>query len=161
MKKTSTYALAFCGICIALNIVLGIITSALGIPLYLDTLGTMLSAAVLGRLSRKLSRLAAPRTALVQYVASLDDLDAVIRGHELLEEHTFFLHNIRQDAKYTLSPEVEQAISLYEISGSSAWSDLQSYLTATVPVEYNGGTTTLSDIRNKAYDDRRTNNEKY
>ena len=48
MKKTSTYALAFCGICIALNIVLGIITSALGIPLYLDTLGTMLSAAVLG-----------------------------------------------------------------------------------------------------------------
>ena len=48
MKKNSTYALAFCGICIALNIVLGIITSALGIPLYLDTLGTMLSAAVLG-----------------------------------------------------------------------------------------------------------------
>lgn len=48
MKKTRTYALAFCGICIALNIVLGIITSALGIPLYLDTLGTMLSGAVLG-----------------------------------------------------------------------------------------------------------------
>ncbi|MDO4518594.1 MAG: ECF transporter S component [Bacillota bacterium] len=48
MKKTSTYALAFSGICIAMNIVLGIITKALGIPLYLDTLGTMLSAAVLG-----------------------------------------------------------------------------------------------------------------
>ncbi len=110
------------------------------------------SAAVLGRLSRKLSRLAAPRTALVQYIAGLDDLDAVIRGHELLEEHTFFLHNIRQDAKYTLSPEVERAISLYEISGSSAWSDLQGFLTSTVPVEYEGGITNLSDIRNKAYD---------
>ncbi len=31
-----------------MNIVLGIITSALGIPLYLDTLGTVLSAAILG-----------------------------------------------------------------------------------------------------------------
>ena len=33
-----------------MNIVLGIITSALGIPLYLDTLGTVLSAAILGPL---------------------------------------------------------------------------------------------------------------
>lgn len=48
MKKTKTYGLAFCGICIAMNIVFGIITSALGIPLYLDTLGTMLSGAILG-----------------------------------------------------------------------------------------------------------------
>ena len=31
-----------------MNIVLGIITSALGIPLYLDTLGTVLSAAIIG-----------------------------------------------------------------------------------------------------------------
>ena len=36
------YVTAFCGIAIAVNIVLGIVTSALGIPLYLDTLGTVL-----------------------------------------------------------------------------------------------------------------------
>ena len=36
--------------CSSNNIVLGIITSALGIPLYLDTLGTVLSAAILGPL---------------------------------------------------------------------------------------------------------------
>lgn len=48
MKKASALMVAFCGICIALNIVLGIITSALGIPLYLDTLGTMLSAIIYG-----------------------------------------------------------------------------------------------------------------
>ena len=47
-SKTKTYALTFCGISIAMNIVLGMITSALGIPLYLDTLGTMLSGAILG-----------------------------------------------------------------------------------------------------------------
>ena len=110
------------------------------------------SAAVIGRLSRKLSATAAPRTALVQYVASLNDLPEIIESDPLLKEHEFFLTDIKEQAKYTLSPEVENAISLYEISGSSAWSDLQSYLTSTVPVEYNGTTTTLSDIRNKAYD---------
>ena len=48
MKNKKTYVLAFCGICIAMNIILGMITSALGIPLYLDTLGTVLSAALFG-----------------------------------------------------------------------------------------------------------------
>lgn len=42
------YVTAFCGIAIAVNIVLGIVTSAMGIPLYLDTLGTVLVAALVG-----------------------------------------------------------------------------------------------------------------
>ena len=48
MKNRKVYVTAFCGVCVALNIVLGIITAALGIPLYLDTLGTVLSAAIFG-----------------------------------------------------------------------------------------------------------------
>lgn len=48
MKNRKVYVTAFCGVSVAMNIVLGIITSALGIPLYLDTLGTVLSAAILG-----------------------------------------------------------------------------------------------------------------
>ena len=39
-----------------------------------------------------------------------------------------------------------------QLSGGSAWSDLQGYLTSTVPVSYNGTTTNLSAIRNLAYD---------
>lgn len=110
------------------------------------------STAAAGRFERKLSTLAVPRTALVQYIASLDDLSAYIEQDELLKEHEFFLNNIKEQAAYTLSPEVEKAISLYEISGSSAWGDMQSYLTSTVPVEFEGGVTSLTDIRNKAYD---------
>ncbi|MBR4798590.1 MAG: peptidase M3, partial [Oscillospiraceae bacterium] len=110
------------------------------------------SAAASGRFAQKLSALAAPRTALVKYIASIEDLDAVIRKDGLLMEHEFYLKNIKEEAVHTLSPEVEQAISLYEITGSDAWSDLQGFLTSTVPVEYKGDTTTLSDIRNKAYD---------
>ena len=48
MKNTKANLTAFCGVCVAMNIVLGIITSALGIPLYLDTLGTVLTAALFG-----------------------------------------------------------------------------------------------------------------
>ncbi len=110
------------------------------------------SAAASGRFSQKLSALAAPRTALVKYVASLQDLDEVIARDELLKEHEYYLKNIKDEAEHTLSPEVEEVISLYEISGSDAWGDLQGFLTSTVPVEYNGQITTLSDIRNKAYD---------
>ena len=50
MKNRKVYVTAVCGVAVAMNIVLGIITSALGIPLYLDTLGTVLSAAILGPL---------------------------------------------------------------------------------------------------------------
>ena len=48
MKNTKAYVTAFCGVCVAMNLVLGIITAALGIPLYLDTLGTVLTAVVFG-----------------------------------------------------------------------------------------------------------------
>lgn len=48
MKNTKVSITAFCGVAVAMNIVLGIITAALGIPLYLDTLGTVLSAALFG-----------------------------------------------------------------------------------------------------------------
>ena len=110
------------------------------------------AASILGRLSSMMSALAAPRTALVKYIADLEDLSSVIDSDPLLKEHEFYLSQIRESAKYTLSAEVEKVISLYEISGSSAWSDLQSYLTSVVPVEYEGKTTNLSDIRNLAYD---------
>lgn len=48
MKNNKVYIAAFCGVSVALNIVLGIITAALKIPLYLDTLGTVLTAALFG-----------------------------------------------------------------------------------------------------------------
>ena len=48
MKNTKVYVTAFCGVAIAMNIILGIITAALAIPLYLDTLGTVLTAAMFG-----------------------------------------------------------------------------------------------------------------
>jgi len=39
-----------------------------------------------------------------------------------------------------------------QLSGGNAWSDLQSYLTSTVPVTYRDSTINLSSVRNLAYD---------
>jgi energy-coupling factor transport system substrate-specific component len=50
VKNKKVYVLTFCGIAIAVNIVLGIITSTLKLPLYMDTLGTIITAVLIGPL---------------------------------------------------------------------------------------------------------------
>lgn len=110
------------------------------------------AAAEVGKLSQKLSQTAAPKTSFIHYVGGLENLSDIIEKDPLLREHEFYLKDMKEQMKYVLSPELEEAISLYEISGSSAWGDMQGFLTSTVPVEYKGEITNLSDIRNKAYD---------
>ncbi|MGV8979652.1 CD3073 family putative ECF transporter S component [Clostridium sp.] len=48
MRDKKVVITIFCAICIALNIVLGIVTSSLKLPLYLDTIGTILIAVYFG-----------------------------------------------------------------------------------------------------------------
>ncbi len=48
MKQRKTTILTFCGICIALNMVLGYLGAALKLPFYLDTIGTFFTAAMFG-----------------------------------------------------------------------------------------------------------------
>lgn len=44
MNSSKSRMITFCGLAIAVNIVLGIATNALKLPLYLDTLGTVNSS---------------------------------------------------------------------------------------------------------------------
>lgn len=50
MNNSKSRMITFCGLAVAVNIVLGIATSALKLPLYLDTLGTVLTAILIGPL---------------------------------------------------------------------------------------------------------------
>lgn len=50
-KETSGAAIPFIAFCIALNITAGQITSALKIPIYLDSIGTVLTAVLVGPLA--------------------------------------------------------------------------------------------------------------
>lgn len=49
-RNNPVYLMTFCAIAIAVNIVLGIVTSLLKLPFYLDTLGTILTAVMIGPL---------------------------------------------------------------------------------------------------------------
>ena len=110
------------------------------------------AAAYMGQLMARSSATTRARTAFDKYVASIDDLEAVIASDEKLTDYGYMLRNIKEDSKHLLSEGEEQIMSLYDISGGSAWGDLQSYLTSTVTADFRGEQVNLSAIRNKAYD---------
>ena len=110
------------------------------------------SVSYLGRLMQKYNDITKAATVLEKYLGTVPNLDEVIGDDEMLKDYSFYLHETQKAAKYLLSEDVETALGAMDLSGGSAWSDLQSYLTSSVKVDYNGETTTLSSIRNKAYD---------
>ena len=110
------------------------------------------SVSYIGRLMQKLGDVTKASTIVEKYMAKQENLDEIIGEDEFLLAYQDRLHKIQKDAKYMLSEDVEEALARMDVSGGSAWSDLQSFLTSSVEVEYKGEKTTLSGIRNKAYD---------
>ena len=110
------------------------------------------SVSYLGRLIQKNNEVTPYTTAIEKYLASLSDLDSLIADDEMLKDYAYLLQEKKKSAKYLLSEDVETALGAMDMSGGNAWSDLQGYLTSSVKVDYNGETTTLSAIRNMAYD---------
>ncbi|MBQ8816484.1 MAG: M3 family oligoendopeptidase [Lachnospiraceae bacterium] len=95
---------------------------------------------------------AAPYTAAAEKIfAQIADIDALAEKSEVVKEYTFLLKQAKENAKYLLSDDVEEMISAMDMTGGSAWDQLQSFLTSTVKVEYDGKVVTLSEIRNMAY----------
>ena len=106
----------------------------------------------LGRIFQKNNDITPYATAIEKFLSNLPNLDEAIGDDEMLNDYSYYLHEMQKSAKYLLSEDVETAIGVMNMSGGSAWSDLQSYLTSSVKVDYKGETTTLSAIRNMAYD---------
>jgi len=110
------------------------------------------AASVMGRLMNKLSENAEADAVLHQRIAAVHDMDAVIASGAAPEEYRYLLNSMKDDAKYQLSEKEEALFAKMDISGASAWSDLQSTLTSTVRIDYRGDTITLPAVRNLAYD---------
>ncbi len=95
---------------------------------------------------------AAPYAAAADKIfAQIEDIDGLAEKSEVLKEYTFLLKQAKENAKYLLSDDVEEMISAMDMTGGSAWDQLQSFLTSTVKVDYDGKAVTLSEIRNMAY----------
>ncbi|MBR3461020.1 MAG: M3 family oligoendopeptidase [Clostridia bacterium] len=110
------------------------------------------AAAYMGQLMGKISATTKARTTFNKYVASIENLDEVIESDDMLRDYGHMLRRIAEDCKYMLSEQAEEIMALYDISGGSAWGDLQSYLTSSVTADFRGEKVGLSTIRNKAYD---------
>ena len=110
------------------------------------------SVSYLGRMIQKQNDITPYSTAIEKYLSTLPNLDEVIGDDEMLQDYSYYLHELQKSAKYLLSEEVETALGAMDMSGGNAWSDLQGYLTSSVKVDYKDETTTLSAIRNMAYD---------
>lgn len=105
----------------------------------------------LGRILAVLSRTAGAEAAFRQYAAALPGLEELVSGQEELREYSFLFRKMKENDRYLLSRQAEEVAARMGLSGSGAWGDLQSFLTSSVRVEYDGGETNLSSIRNLAY----------
>lgn len=110
------------------------------------------SASRFGRVWARYTDITGAMTAFRQYVAGVENLEELIASDALLSEYAYFLRNIKKDSKYLLSEREETILAKMSISGADAWEELQGYLTSSVPVTYRGEQTTLSEVRNLAYD---------
>ena len=106
----------------------------------------------LGRLMGICSAVAAPEAAFHEWAAGLPDLTELIEQDEVLRQYRFLFSKMQDSSRYLLGSRGEEIMARMQLSGGNAWSDLQSYLTSTVPVTYRGSTINLSSVRNLAYD---------
>lgn len=106
----------------------------------------------IGQVMGIFSGFAAPQAAFQAWAAKLDNLSVLCGQDEMLHDYAFLLSKMQDNSQYLLSGDAEAVAARYAISGSNAWSDLQQYLTSTVPVTYRGEKTNLSAVRNMAYD---------
>ena len=109
-------------------------------------------ASQMGRIMGISSRLAGPNAAVQAWIASIDNLQEVCAEDEMLSDYAYMLNLNQVDSTYLLPGRGEEISARLGLSGGDAWSDLQQYLTSTVPVSYRGNITNLSSIRNLAYD---------
>ena len=106
----------------------------------------------LGQVMQTLSSTAGAQTAWQEWAVKQENLMELVREDELLKEYAFRFENLRQESRYLLGSLGEEICARLQLSGGNAWSELQGYLTSTVAVEYDGGITNLSAVRNLAYD---------
>ena len=107
----------------------------------------------LGQVMQQFSAVAGAEAAWKEWAAKQPDLLEAVSQDEVLKEYTFLFENLQKDSVHLLGQLGEQISARLTLSGGNAWSEMQGYLTSTVPVQYNGEVTNLSAIRNLAYDE--------
>ena len=90
--------------------------------------------------------------AFSRYLASLENLDAIIDADDELKARAFALREAAEDAKHQLPEALEKPVLKMQLSGGEAFSQLRDKLDATLLVDYDGKQIPLSSVRALAYD---------
>ncbi|MGD9909235.1 MAG: M3 family oligoendopeptidase [Candidatus Izemoplasmatales bacterium] len=106
----------------------------------------------MNKMQSELAKLARVSTAFSKWLVTLPSLEEMLKANPFLEEHAFIIQEMRQNATHLLDEDTESLIAELKQSGSLAWDRLQSLLTSTVAVDYEGKEITLSEVRNLAYE---------
>ncbi len=104
-----------------------------------------------GRLMRAYSAMTADLTALFRMLGEVSDIDALAEKSDLLKAYAPLMRFQKKDNAHLLSDAEEAMYAAMDITGGSAWSNMQNVLTSTVKADYDGKQVTLSEIRNLAY----------
>ena len=106
----------------------------------------------MGQVMALYSGVAAPFAAFKDWASKLPSLMDLVKNDENLKDYAFLFENMAESSRYLLPGIGEAVMAKMSMSGGDAWSEMQQYLTSTVPVIYRGETTNLSSVRNLAYD---------
>lgn len=105
--------------------------------------------AQLNKISMMLTPLSGHLVKLQQDIQSIENLEELTE-RPALKDYGFILQEMKENANYRLSDAVENMVAKMTITGGGAWENLFDTLTSTLEVEYEGGTKSLSEIRNLA-----------
>ncbi|MBQ6374719.1 MAG: M3 family oligoendopeptidase [Clostridia bacterium] len=111
--------------------------------------------AVMARLMPVANRVKQISSALSARLGATEDLDRLIAGSQVLEEHAWLLRTLQRDAAHVIDPELEPAVLKMQLTGGSAWQQLRDQLEGTHTVAYTLDEETqilpLSTVRGMAY----------
>jgi len=102
------------------------------------------------QLQKKFTEFTQSSTLFSQYVSKVEDIDAIINTSEFLKEHKFVIKETVEQNKFVLDEQTETLLSELNQSAGSLWGRMQSVLTSTLEVEYNGEIITLPEVINLA-----------
>ena len=91
-------------------------------------------------------------SAFSRYLASLENLDAVIAADEELTRRAFVLREYAENARHNLPEAIEGPVLKMQLTGGKALSQLRGKLEATLTANFRGEEIPLSAVRGKAYD---------
>lgn len=100
-------------------------------------------------LKTKMNRLILPEVKFKKWLRDIDIEN--IRDFALIDEHRYFLEEMKDEAQHTLSDREEDIISQMRMTGSNAWSMLQNSTVSEAAIDLNGREVTITDLKNDYY----------